>query len=352
MNRRLSFIAFRLSCIAALLAQGSAAFAALPTEFSALSERDNYVSAMPAPQAPAANVDWADGKDRTIYSIAVSSWNFDRYYDESRARYGSTPPLTEMATAKAGWLMYLLSLTGADKFTGNPPDHGWGWTITQPQIPLVNREVTPVNHQTGFRKPHLPPLRWSRDGRVGVVADIGGVDGKPQPLRIQAESAGSALGAHFLTASPGVPTMDPQVHWEVLTTGGGGCPAATSRSSRRSAKRHRSTPAQANPYACGSGGQDDCYDLTLIGSAVTKGFRHLGTGRRLPGGNTARNVPCRNWKARSTVCSAASDHRARGATENARCAHCVGRRRQRIQSLRPFARACCSNRLRRPTAAC
>jgi len=270
MTRPANATAFRVSLAAALLLPAGTATALLPDGFASPAELQNYVAAMPAPQAPAATIDWADGQDRTLYSLAASSWHFDRYYDEARARYGSTPPPGDLAAAKAGWLVYLLSLTGADKFTGNPPDHGWGWTITQPQIPLANRVVTPVNHRAGFRKPHMPPLRWTRDGRIGVVADTGGLDGRPQPLRIQLNRPES-LQTHFNDSAPGVPGVDPQVH-EIADYAQWGLPGSKLAQFTTVCEAEPKTAAQANPYACGSGGQDDCYDLTLIGTAVTEGF--------------------------------------------------------------------------------
>ena len=270
MPRRSINTPFRLSCAAALLALHGQALALLPTDFSSQGELDNYVSLLPAPTPPNTSVDWFDGQDRTVYSLAVSNWQFDRYYDEARARYGAMPAGAELIAAKGGWLLYLLSLTGADKFTGNPPDHGWGWTVATPEIPLVNREVTPVNHQTGFRAPHLPPLRWTRDGRIGIVADTGGVDGKPQPLRIELNRP-EVLSGHFVDSAPGVPTIDPETH-EIADYRRWGLPGSNLAQFATVCEASPATPAQANPYACGSGGQDDCYNLTLVGTAVTQGY--------------------------------------------------------------------------------
>lgn len=246
------------------------ATAALPTDFVSLDAMNDYVDSAPAARSPDASVNWFDGQDRTLESLAYSSWYFDRYYDEARARYGAMPSSVDLVAGKAGWVVYLLSLTGADKFTGNPPDHGWGWTITQPEIPLVNRDVTMVNHRTGFRQPHLPPLRWSRDGRVGVVADTGGVDGRPQPLRIQLHRP-ETLDRHFVDSAPGVPSMDPEVH-EIGDYRQWGLPGSNIAQFATICEAAPASPAQANPYTCGTGGQDDCYDLTLIGTAVTQGY--------------------------------------------------------------------------------
>lgn len=243
------------------------AAALLPTDFASRGDLANYVSSMPAPQPPDGNINWADGQDRTVYSIAVSNWHFDRYYGESRARYGAMPHDAALVAAKGGFLLYLLALTGADKFTGNPPDHGWGWTIATPEIPLANREVTSVNHRDGFRRPHLPPLRWTRDGRLGVVADTGGVDGKPEPLRIQLNRP-EVLQRHFVDSAPGVPTIDPETV-EIHDYRRWGLPGSNLAQFATICEAAPDTPARANPYACGS---DDCYDLTLIGAAVTQGF--------------------------------------------------------------------------------
>ncbi|MCC2638457.1 MAG: hypothetical protein K0Q68_2176 [Moraxellaceae bacterium] len=260
---------FRLACTATLLALTWPATAQLPTDFSSQSALDSYASALPAPQAPDNSVDWFDGQDRTPYSLAVSNWHFGQYYQEASARFGTLPDGTALLGARTGWLLYLLSLTGADKFTGNPPDRGWewGWTVATPEIPLVNREVSSVNYRSGFRRPHLPPLRWTRDGRLGLVADIGGVDGKPQPLRIQLNRP-EGLQEHFVDSAPGVPSMDPAT-WEVPDYTKWGLPGSNLAQFATLCEAAPATPAQANPYTCGS---DDCYDLTLVGTAVQQSY--------------------------------------------------------------------------------
>lgn len=260
----------RLACAAALLAASAQSLAMLPTEFSSQQELDNYVAALPAPRPPEASIDWFDGQDRTAYSLAVSQWDFLRYYDDAHNRYGTMPAEPALLGANAGWLLYMLSLTGADKFTGNPPDHGWGWTIATPEIPLDNRVVTNINHETGFRRPHLPPLRWTRDGRVGVVADTGGVDGHPQPLRISLNRP-EVLQQQFVDSAPGVPTIDPETI-EINDYRQWGLPGSNIAQFATICEAAPAAPADANPYACGTNGQDDCYDLTLIGTAVTQGY--------------------------------------------------------------------------------
>ena len=169
-----------------------------------------------------------------------------------------------------------------------PPDNGGGWTVATPEIPLVNRVVTPVNKNEGFRKPLLPPMRLSRDGRIGVVPGSGGVDGKPQPLRIRLNRP-EALNKHFLESAPGVPTLDPQT-WEETDHKKWGLPGSKTTHFASICEGQPKTPAERNPYACGANGQDDCYNLTLVGSAVKESFSTSDM-YELPGGYRTKYMP-------------------------------------------------------------
>jgi hypothetical protein len=160
--------------------------------------------------------------------------------------------------------------------------------VATPEIPLANRVVTPVNLSEGFRKPLLPPMRLSRDGRIGVVPGSGGLDGKPQPLRIRLNRP-EVLSKHFLESTPGVPTLDPQT-WEVTDYRKWGLPGSKSTHFASICEAEPATPAQRNPYACGSNGQDDCYHLTLVGSAVKETFSTSAI-YDLPGGYRTLYMP-------------------------------------------------------------
>lgn len=232
-------------------------------------------SALPEPRQPERHFNWYN--DNTLfnsaYALGVSHWNILRYYDEAKERYGALPPADQLTHATVGWDVYLASnIPGLGKFIrdNNPPNNRGGWTITTPEIPLVNRVVTPVNKTEGFRKPLLPPMRLTRDGRIGVVPGSGGVDGNPQPLRIRLNRP-EVLDRHFLESAPGVPTLDPET-WEVTDHRKWGLPGSKTTHFASICEGTPRVPAQGNPYACGSNGQDDCYDLTLVGSAVTDTF--------------------------------------------------------------------------------
>lgn len=51
-------------------------------------------SALPEPRQPDQNFNWYN--DNTLfnsaYALGVSHWNFLRYYDEAKVRYGTLPP--------------------------------------------------------------------------------------------------------------------------------------------------------------------------------------------------------------------------------------------------------------------
>lgn len=250
-------------------------------------------SALPSPIPPDPNHDWRDGNTwvNSAYALGVSHGNILQYYDESRMRYGALPPADQLADAIVGWDVYLTSnIPGLGKFIrdNNPPDNGGGWTIATPEIPLANRVVTPLSLNDGFRKPLLPPMRLTRDGRIGVVPGTGGVDGVPQPLRIRLNRP-EVLDRHFLESAPGVPTLDPQT-WEVTDHDQWGLPGSKVTHFASICEPKPQMPAQENPYACGVNGQDDCYNLTLVGSAVKDSFSTSDI-YDLPGGYRTKYMP-------------------------------------------------------------
>jgi len=250
---------FRHSCLVAALLS--------------LSGQSNAV--LPEPRQPDNNFNWYNDNVlvNSAYALGVSHWNFLRYYGEAKVRYGNLPPQDQLTNAIVGWDTYISSnIPSVSIFVGdnNPPDNGGGWTVVTPEIPLVNRVVTPVSKTEGFRKPLLPPMRLTKDGRIGVVPGSGGLDGDPQPLRIRLNRP-EILNKHFLDSTPGVPTLDPQT-WEVADYKKWGLPNSKVTHFASICEGQPKTPAERNPYACGAGGQDDCYNLTLVGSAVQDTF--------------------------------------------------------------------------------
>lgn len=249
---------FRLPCMALLLSLSGQA-----------------MSALPEPRQPDDNYNWTNNYvyANSLYALGVSRFNFSQYYNEARLRYGGLPPQDQLNSATHGWFVYIASnIPGLGIFVGdnNPPDNGGGWTMTTPVIPLVNRVVTPVNLTEGFRKPLLPPMRLTHDGRIGVVPGSGGLDGHPQPLRIRLNRP-EVLSKHFLQSAASVPTLDP-VSWEVTDHKQWGMPGSKTTHFVSLCEGEPKTPAERNPYTCGINGQDDCYKLTLVGSAVKDTF--------------------------------------------------------------------------------
>lgn len=259
----------RLARVAALLSLGGLSHAALPE-----------------PRQPDENYNWYTGNTlvNSAYALGVSHWNILRYYDEARVRYGALPSADQLADSTVGWDVYLASnVPGLGKFIrdNNPADNGGGWTIATPEIPLINRVVTPVNKVDGFRKPLLPPMRLTRDGRIGLVPGSGGLDGNPQPLRIRLNRP-EVLDRHFLDSAPGVPTLDPET-LEITDYSKWGMPGAKAT---HFVSICEAAPAR-NPYTCGN---DDCYDLSLIGSGVKNGFTTSDM-LELPGGFRTKYMP-------------------------------------------------------------
>lgn len=267
---------FRLSCIAALLSLSG-----------------QSISAHPEPRAPENSYNWYNDRPliNSAYALGVSQWNFLQYYAEAKARYGVLPPADQLAGASAGWDQYISSnIPGLSTLivNNNPPDNGGGWTMVTPLIPLVNRVVTPVNLTEGFRKPLLPPMRLTHDGRIGVVPGSGGLDGSPQPLRIRLNRP-EVLTRHFLQSAASVPTLDP-LTWEVTNHDQWGMPGSKTTHFVSICEGEPKTPAERNPYTCGVNGQDDCYKLTLVGSAVKDTFSTSSI-YKLPGGYRTLYMP-------------------------------------------------------------
>lgn len=233
-------------------------------------------AALPEPVRPNYQYNWYYNNTalNTAYALGVSHWNFLQYYKEAKDRYGALPPAAQLTDATVGWDIYIGSnVVGINKLMpvdNNPPDRLGFWSEPIPLIPLVNRTVTPVSKSEGFRRPLMPPMRLSRDGRIGVVPGSGGLDGKPQPLRINLIRPES-LNKHFLQSSPGIPMLDPEV-WAVNDYAKWGLPGAKSTHFVSICEGIPKSASYANPYACGEGGQDDCYSMTLVGSGVTDTF--------------------------------------------------------------------------------
>lgn len=237
---------------------------------------DIFDGGLPGPLSGTEGYDWTQGNlyTNSIYAVGVSHFNILEYYREARERYGEMPSAVELAAAIAGWDTYLASNIPIANIVvkgNNPPRREGPWANPTPDIPLMNRVVTPLNKDEGFRAPLLPPMRFTRDGRIGLVPGTGGVDGRPEPLRIMLQRP-EGLSAHFLDSRPGIPSMDAEV-WEVTDHAAWGLPGSKVTHFNSICEDSTRPPAEQNPYPCGN---DDCYTFTLIGSAVEETFTTSG----------------------------------------------------------------------------
>lgn len=138
--------------------------------------------------------------------------------------------------------------------------------IARPEVPAINRKVVGITEADGFTDPHIPPLRWSADGRLGVESQVGGSLDNPSPVSLYL-LAPEKLDRPFVD-SPAGPTalvMDKvELPFSRLAQGRTGSIQHTNICDpyiRAEGERH-------NPYSCGNGGADDCYDVTLISAYV------------------------------------------------------------------------------------
>ena len=224
------------------------------------------------PDEPFMEPDWFDGGDHSIHGIRLSFRNFRKYYEEAHELYGYGMP-TPLERTKAFYEFGSFALDNVQGTkTNSPPLNSWGASPPTPQIPLINRVVSPVNLEEGFRRPVLPPMRWTRDGRVGILGSATGVDAVPEPVTFHLNKP-ETLTENLLDNPPGITSLDNtsfKVPYSEFAIPG----AKTAHT----VAICDPTPT-SNPYACGSGGQDDCYDVTLMGSAVKHSY--LTSGRLL-----------------------------------------------------------------------
>lgn len=131
-----------------------------------------------------------------------------------------------------------------------------------PDRPAVDRDVS-LTRGDDFLHPHIPPLRTTADGRVGISPKpIGGM------LRFYA-LVPEHLRAPFVAGPPGDEILAGITPYEVPETRFHG---STDRRRRHYAlcdptSEFHTAGETTSPYACGHDGRDDCYDFVVITSA-------------------------------------------------------------------------------------
>lgn len=147
-----------------------------------------------------------------------------------------------------------------------------------PEVPAINRKVVGITEKEGFTDPHIPPLRWSADGRLGVESQVGGSLQNPSPVRLYL-FAPEKLNKPFVDSpsGPSALVMDKvELPFSQLAPG------------RTGSIQHanicdpylRAEGDRRNPYSCGAGGEDDCYDVTLISGYIR--LSNVASGNNIP----------------------------------------------------------------------
>lgn len=138
--------------------------------------------------------------------------------------------------------------------------------ISTPEVPAIDRKVVGITEKDGFTDPHIPPLRWSADGRLGVESQVGGSLASPSPVSLYL-LVPETLEKPFVD-SPSGPTALRNQRVEIPFSELSGGRTGSIQHTNICDPYIRAPGERHNPYSCGDGGQDDCYDVTLISSYV------------------------------------------------------------------------------------
>ncbi|MDO8331134.1 MAG: discoidin domain-containing protein [Fluviicoccus sp.] len=132
-----------------------------------------------------------------------------------------------------------------------------------PDVPAIFRNVTGII-EGEFSRPILPPLRLTRDGRLGVHSQA--FDHVPALALLRPETVKTPFINSARGATPLVDANNPYLKLDLAKLGApDGFQHVTLCESDPEEKGQR-----ANPYACGLSGADDCYDVTLVGGINEK----------------------------------------------------------------------------------
>lgn len=173
---------------------------------------------------------------------------------------------------RAGALLCLLALLPAPGSTDELPFMLAGPTGPAPaggedlpEVPAIFRNVTGIiDHE--YARPHLPPLRVTKDGRLGVHSQS--FKGGPGLVLLRPES----VDRPFITDDRGaVPLVDPDKPFTTVSNASFDAGEGFQHVTLCEADPEE-PGVRANPYACGLLGTDDCYDVTLVGGAKKVGL--------------------------------------------------------------------------------
>jgi len=130
-----------------------------------------------------------------------------------------------------------------------------------PAVPYPLRDVGLVENGE-FTRPHVPPLRTSADGRVGLHSKM--LDGMLRFHLIVPEY----LDRSFGDSEPGIGMLDDLQPFAMAESRfrGGGAPLTDHVTLCDPTPEHPRAGESPSPYGCGTLLRDDCYDLTVVAS--------------------------------------------------------------------------------------
>jgi len=141
---------------------------------------------------------------------------------------------------------------------------------TLPHIPAIERDVANILNGAVTR-PHIPPVRVTADGRVGLNSKK--INGQMAfwllvPEKITSTFVNSSPGAQILSSQTPFPVPGNQFH---NSTQGNVIHATICDPTQPFSQNGEST----NPYACGLNDNDDCYRVTIIANTNVNDNNHI-----------------------------------------------------------------------------
>ena len=133
----------------------------------------------------------------------------------------------------------------------------------KPQVPAINRQPIGVKDNQ-FTRPHMPDVRVSQDGRIGIGAFAGKLTViKPEMLDEAFTTADPIVISDQAFDIGSIITSSDLVKGTVLAGG------FSNNAICDPDVKYMPAGTKQNPYACGVDGRDDCYDFNVVASVIT-----------------------------------------------------------------------------------
>lgn len=144
---------------------------------------------------------------------------------------------------------------------------GGTYSTERPEEPVIMRDVAMAD-ASDFSYPHIPPLRTSADGRIGIrVEGNEGMGGLQRFHLLVPEKMNESV----MTGPNGATILSDMTPYlggvDVNPVDENGNIVQLDHTTLCDVRADLVPEGkQSNPYSCGANGQNDCYDLTLIGA--------------------------------------------------------------------------------------